>query len=146
MIVSSWIARFPLSVETSFILWILHINLSRLKRLVHVNGSITVWRNTFSNTSQSFKWNWDGPRAASWSLLACFCQFLHNPLRSSKTCEKTKLEIKFVIDFIDYLFLLYWLYWIGLNHFYCVSNVEKNWMNADNKAFIAVMIFWQLYY
>ena len=104
MIVSSWVARFPLSVEASFILWILDINFSRLKWLVHVNGGITVWRNTFSNTSQPFKWNWDGPRTASWSLLACFRQFLHNPLRSSKPCEKAKSKKKIVIDFIDYLF------------------------------------------
>ena len=104
MIVCSWIARFPLSVETSFILWILHINLSRLKRLVHVNGSITVWRNTFSNTSQPFKWNWDGSRAASWSLLACLRQFLHNPLRSSKPCVKSKIRNE----------NCYWFYWLSI--------------------------------
>ena len=141
MIVCSWIARFPLSVETSFILWILDINLSRLKRLVHVNGSITVWRNTFSNTSQPFKWNWDGPRATSWSLLACLRQFLHNPLRSSKPCEKTKLQMKFVIDFIDYPFLLYWLHWIWLNLFYCVSSVEKNWTNEQIKHLLLLWLF-----
>ena len=114
VIVRSWISWFPMSVEASFILWIIDIDFSWLKRLVHVHGSITVWGDTFSNTCQPFKWNRDGPRAAGWILLACLRQLLHYPLRSSKTCEIMKLEMKIIIDFIDYLFLWYLWYWIWL--------------------------------